>query len=87
MCIYIPTKCGSCHLSYELLGMLIGLVGKASALNMGRPGFESSQGHLHQETEFIFFLSYVLKKHVLAFQRVPGAAGAIEGSVEPTGIS
>ena len=87
MCIYIPTKCGSCHLSYELLGMLVELVGKASALIVGRPGFESPHGHFHQETELIFFLIYVLKKHVLAFQRVPGAAGAIDGSVEPTGIS
>ena len=87
MCIYIPTKCGSCHLSYELLGMLVGLVGKASALIVGRPGFESPHGHFQQETELIFFLIYVLKKHVSAFHRVPGAAGAIEGGVEPPGIS
>ena len=55
MYIYIPTKWGSIHLSYELLGMLVGSVGKAFAIVLGRPGFESPHHHFQQETTFIFF--------------------------------
>ena len=67
--------------------MLAGLVGKASALNVRRPGFESPHCHFQQEMEFFFFLIYVLKEHVLASQRGPAAAEAIEGGVEPTGMT
>ena len=67
--------------------MLVGSVGKAFAIVLGRPGFESPHHHFLQETRFIFFYIYVLKEHVLASQRGPAAAGAIEGGVEPTGIS
>ena len=55
MYIYIPTKWGSIHLSYELLGMLVGSVGKAFAIVLGRPGFESPHHHFQQEARFIFF--------------------------------
>ena len=55
MYIYIPTKWGCIHLSYELLGMLVGSVGKAFAIVLGRPGFESPHHHFQQETRIIFF--------------------------------
>ena len=66
--------------------MLVGSVGKAFAIVLGRPGFESPHHHFKQETRLIFLI-YVLKEHVLASQRGPAAAGAIEGGVEPPGIS
>ena len=34
-----------------------------------------------------FLFIYVLKEHVLASQRGPAAAEAIEGGVEPTGMT
>ncbi len=66
--------------------MLIGLVGKVFAFLLGRPGFKSQHHPFQQETKLIFFI-YVLKEHVLASQGGPAAAGAIEGGVEPPGIS
>ena len=59
--------------------MLVGSVGKVFDFILGRPGFKSPHP--------LFFLIYVLKEHVLASQGDPAAAGAIEGGVEPPGIS
>ena len=67
--------------------MLVGSVGKAFAIVLGRPGFESPHHHFQPATKFIFYFIYVLKEHVLASQGGSAAAGAIEGGVEHPGIS
>ena len=86
-CIYIYQQSEAVFISaMSFYGCLLGQLGRRLPL------FWEDQGSSpHTITSYkiqdSFFLIYVLKEHVLASQRGPAAAGAIEGGVEPTGMT